>query len=73
MFHKRWRKEELLPAKFSLGKSGIWLKGVVALGLPNAIIFAIFPTYPHPTPELFNWNILMIQRCGDCFIGIFLR
>ncbi|KAF2994471.1 hypothetical protein E8E13_000464 [Curvularia kusanoi] len=59
MFYKRCQKEELLPSKFSLGKSGIWVNGMAVLWLLNAIGFAFFPTYPHPTPDLFNWNILI--------------
>lgn len=59
MFLKRWRKEELLPSKFSLGKCGIWVNGTAVLWLLNAIIFAFFPTYPHPTADLFNWNVLI--------------
>ena len=59
MFLKRWRREELLPSKFTLGRSGIWINGMAVLWLINAIIFAFFPTYPHPTPYLFNWNILI--------------
>ncbi|KAG9203869.1 hypothetical protein G6514_002030 [Epicoccum nigrum] len=59
MFVKRWRKEELLPSKFALGRCGIWVNGMAVLWLINAIIFAFFPTYPHPTPDLFNWNILI--------------
>lgn len=27
--------------------------------LLNAIIFAFFPSNPHPTPDLFNWNVLI--------------
>ena len=59
MFLKRWRKEELLSSKFALGRPGIWVNGMAVLWLINAIIFAFFPTYPHPTPDLFNWNILI--------------
>jgi choline transport protein len=59
MFLKRWRKETLLPSKFSLGKAGIWVNGMAVLWLLNAIVFAFFPTYPHPTPNLFNWNVLI--------------
>lgn len=59
IFLKRWHKEELLPSKFSLSKSGIWVNGPAVLWLLNAIIFAFFPTCPHPTPDLFNWNVLI--------------
>lgn len=59
MFVKRWRKEPLLPSKFSLGKSGIWVNGMSILYLCLAITFAFFPTFPHPTPDLMNWNILI--------------
>ncbi|KAJ4370130.1 hypothetical protein N0V86_008866 [Didymella sp. IMI 355093] len=59
MFLKRWRQEELLPSKFSLGRSGIWINGMAVLWLLNAIVFAFFPTYPHPTPDLMNWNVLI--------------
>lgn len=59
MFIKRWRKEPLLSSKFSLGKSGIWVNGTAILYLCVAITFVFFPTFPNPTPDLMNWNILM--------------
>ena len=59
MFVKRWRKEVLLPSKFSLGRFGIWVNGMAVLWLCMAITFAFFPTVPHPTPDLMNWNVLI--------------
>ena len=59
MFLKRWHKEELLPSKFSLGRVGIWVNGAAVLWLLFAIIFVFFPTFPHPTPDLMNWNVLI--------------
>jgi choline transport protein len=59
MFLKRWRKEPLLPSKFSLGKAGIWVNGIAVAYLSMAFTFAFFPTFPHPTPDLMNWNILI--------------
>jgi choline transport protein len=59
MFLKRWRKETLLPSKFSLGKAGIWINGISVVYLGMAFLFAFFPTFPHPKPDVMNWNILI--------------
>lgn len=59
MFVKRWYGEPLLPCKFSLGRAGIWINGVSVVYLCVALTFAFFPTFPHPTPDLMNWNILI--------------
>ena len=59
MFVKRWRGEALLPSKFSLGRAGIWINGISVAYLCVAFTFAFFPTFPHPTPDLMNWNILI--------------
>jgi choline transport protein len=59
MFVKRWRGEALLPCKFSLGRAGIWINGISVVYLCIALTFAFFPTFPHPTPDLMNWNILI--------------
>ncbi|CAA9964976.1 amino acid transporter [Pyrenophora teres f. maculata] len=59
MFIKRWNNEPLLSCKFSLGRAGIWVNGVSVVYLCVALVFAFFPTFPHPTPDLMNWNILI--------------
>lgn len=59
MFVKRWRNETLLPCKFSLGKSGIWINAISVLYLTFAFVVGFFPTFPHPTPDLMNWNVLI--------------
>jgi choline transport protein len=59
IFLKRWRNETLLPCHFSLGKAGIWINGISVLYLCVALLFAFFPTFPSPTPELMNWNVLI--------------
>ncbi|KAH6870177.1 amino acid/polyamine transporter I [Alternaria rosae] len=59
MFIKRWNREPLLPCKFSLGRAGIWVNGVSVVYLCVVLVFAFFPTFPHPTPDLMNWNILI--------------
>ncbi|XPT02469.1 hypothetical protein M3J09_011587 [Ascochyta lentis] len=40
MFLKRWRKEPLLPSRFSLGRFGIWVNALSVLYLCVAITFA---------------------------------
>lgn len=57
MFVKRWRKEPLLSSHFSLGKTGIWVNGISVVYLCMAFVFEFFPTFPHPTANLMNWNI----------------
>ncbi|KAF2187994.1 amino acid transporter [Zopfia rhizophila CBS 207.26] len=59
MFLKRWRNEPLLPSQFRLGKYGIWVNGISIVYLCVAFIFSFFPSFPHPTPDLMNWNILI--------------
>ncbi|KAL1644654.1 hypothetical protein SLS61_008706 [Didymella pomorum] len=59
MFVKRWNAEHLLPCKFSLGRAGIWINGISVVYLCVALVFAFFPTFPRPTPDLMNWNILI--------------
>lgn len=59
MFVKRWNGEPLLPCKFSLGRAGIWINGISVVYLCVALVFTFFPTFPHPTPDLMNWNILI--------------
>jgi choline transport protein len=59
MFLKRWRNEPLLPSRFSLGRAGIWINGISVVYLSIALLFAFFPTYPHPSAALMNWNILI--------------
>ncbi|KAH7128601.1 amino acid/polyamine transporter I [Dendryphion nanum] len=59
MVVKRWRNEPLLPSRFNLGKLGIWINGIAVVYLCVAFVFAFFPSFPHPTPDLMNWNILI--------------
>jgi choline transport protein len=59
LFLKRWRNEPLLPSRFRLGKSGIWINGIAVVYLSIALLFGFFPSYPHPTVDLMNWNVLI--------------
>lgn len=72
MFMKRWRKEPLLPSRFSLGIFGIWVNGMSVLYLCIAITFAFFPTFPHPTLDLMNWNILIYGIVVIFSLGYFV-
>jgi len=59
MFVKRWRKEPLLPSRFSLGKYGLAINAISVIYLWIALVFSFFPVAPHPTPAFMNWNILI--------------
>ncbi|ORY16828.1 amino acid/polyamine transporter I [Clohesyomyces aquaticus] len=59
MWLKRWRGEALLPSRFSLGIYGIWVNGASVVYLTVALVFSFFPSFPSPTPDLMNWNILI--------------
>ncbi|OCK81368.1 amino acid transporter [Lepidopterella palustris CBS 459.81] len=59
MFLKRWKKEPLLPSRFSLGKYGLAVNGISVVYLFVAFVFSFFPSFPHPSPSLMNWNILI--------------
>ena len=72
MFVKRWRNEPLLPSRFSLGKAGIWVNGISVLYLIVAFVFSFFPSFPHPTPDLMNWNILIYGVVVIFSLGYFV-
>jgi len=59
MFLKRFKGQPLLPSKFNLGKAGIWVNGIAVMYLSIAFVFTYFPTFPHPTPDVMNWSVLM--------------
>jgi choline transport protein len=59
IFLKQWKNELLLPSHFSLDRAGIWINGIAIVYLCMAFLFAFFPTFPHPTPDLMNWNIVI--------------
>jgi choline transport protein len=59
IFAKRWRGEVLLPCKFSLGRAGIWINGFSIVYGCVALIFTFFPSFPHPAPDVMNWNVLI--------------
>lgn len=59
MFFKRWRKEPLVIAPFSLGKAGLWVNGFSVVYLSMAFIFAFMPPFPTPTVDLMNWSVLI--------------
>jgi hypothetical protein len=39
--------------------AGIWVNGISVLYLCVVLLFAFFPTFRSPTPELMNWNVLI--------------
>lgn len=69
---KRWRGETLLPCKFSLGKAGIWINMISVIYLCFAFVFTFFPTYPHPTADVMNWNILIYGTVVVFSLGYYM-
>ena len=56
---KRFRREPLLPRRWSLGKWG-WLVNDVALAfLSISFVMSFFPIDNHPAPADMNWAIVM--------------
>jgi len=56
---KRWRKETLLPSKFSLGKYGLAINLISIAFLVFVYVMCFFPPAPKPNAQLMNWNILI--------------
>lgn len=56
---KRWRKEPLLPRRFSLGRAGFAINVFSVLFLILVYIFCFFPPVPNPALEEMNWSILI--------------
>ena len=57
-----WRRltnQEMLPAKFTLGKWGLPLNIASEIFLVFVFVLAFFPTMPAPAPAAMNWNILI--------------
>lgn len=55
---KRIRGEPLLPSKFNLGRSGLFINVVAVLFLFFCWFFTFFPSSPNPTMENMNWACL---------------
>jgi len=70
IFLKRWRGETLIQSRFSLGKAGIWVNGIAVAYLSVAFVFVFFPSFPHPTVDLMNWNVL-IYGCTVIFSVVY--
>jgi choline transport protein len=56
---KRWRKEPLLPRRFSLGRFGMAINVFSVLFLILVYVFCFFPPVPKPALDEMNWSILI--------------
>lgn len=56
---KRWRKEPLLPRRFSLGRFGFAINIFSVLFLILVYTFCFFPPAPNPPLDEMNWSILI--------------
>ncbi|KAF1949764.1 amino acid transporter [Byssothecium circinans] len=59
MLAKRLRREQLLPSRFDLGRSGIFVNGIALSFLSVAFTFSFFPLAPRPSAESANWSCLL--------------
>jgi len=59
VFLKRWRKEKLLPRRFSLGRFGLAINLFSVLFLILVFVMCFFPPVPDPSPTEMNWSIIM--------------
>ena len=55
----RWRRQPMLPSRFTLGKFGIPLNFASILFLVFVFVWSFFPSDVNPTPQFMNWSILM--------------
>ena len=56
---KRWRKEELLPRRWSLGKWGAVINDVALVFLTVSFVFSFFPETPMPGAAGMNWAVVI--------------
>jgi choline transport protein len=59
MLRKRIRGERLLPARFSLGRAGIFINVISFAYLVVGAVFTLFPSVPNPELIAMNWACLM--------------
>jgi choline transport protein len=68
---KRWRKEPLPHARWSLGKWGAPINDFSILYLIVVFVFTFFPMASEVTPETMNWNVLIYGFTIFFAIGYF--
>ena len=56
---KRFRKEPLLPRRWSLGKFGAPINDAALAFLAIAFVMSFFPISPMPAPVDMNWAIVI--------------
>lgn len=56
---KRWRKQELLPSRWSLGSWGAIINDVALAFLFLSFLFSFFPETPMPGAAGMNWAIVI--------------
>lgn len=56
---KRIRHEPFPPARWSLGKHGLWVNVVSVAFLVLIWFFSFFPLANHPDAEHMNWNVVI--------------
>lgn len=56
---KRYKREPLLPRRFSLGKAGFAINVFSVLFLSVTFVFCLFPPVVRPDVEEMNWSVVM--------------
>jgi choline transport protein len=59
MIRKRLVGEPLLPARFSLGRAGLWVNLISMSYLFLGSVFVLFPSVPNPSLIAMNWSVLI--------------
>jgi choline transport protein len=59
ILRKRILREPLLPARFDLGRAGIFVNLIAFSYLSVAIVFTLVPSVPNPELITMNWACLM--------------
>jgi hypothetical protein len=55
----RLQGRSLPPARYSLGKWGIWINIASLIFLAPIYVFSFFPPTPSPEPQTMNWGCLI--------------
>jgi len=69
---KRMRHEPLPPARWSLGKHGLWINVVAILFLIVIWFFSFFPLAMQVDPTTMNWNVLIYGSAMIFAAGYYL-
>ena len=59
LIRKLRQPETLPPARWTMGKYSVFVNAIAAVYLVLVLIMTFFPQVPNPTPQEFNWSIVI--------------